>query len=739
MAKKDKSGAGYLKDLSRKSTRMEAVARLGELGAVEAIGPLLRLCKRVDDDGREAIVRALAQMGAAAVKALVEEGARSATRRRCAARALGAIGPDARRAVKPLLKWLDDGTTGVRVAVIEALGAIGDPRAVESLAACLSDDDREVREAAAQALGMLGEGALPAVRQVWEEGALQARVAAAHALAAIGGEQAESLLRAAFSDDSAPPEFRVAILAALGELLAEGVMPFAIAALQDPDPRLRRQAVRCLVAIDAPEAMAHLMASRRDDDKKVRSLALKGLQSRYRQLLDRVATGDEEALHALLDAWRAMGKKRAAEAAEIEKALVGMGRQLLPALLAALDVERPCADVIAVLAKMGATAAEAFDALAAQLDNNDVDTCCAAARALGALGDERAAPLLAARLSFDPALLQAKKHRERRARKRALALQEAAALGLGRLGRVALPLALDAARSGDPVTRRGGVMALGYIGGGRALAVLERAVDDPDPMVREAAAEAMERAAADDVTRLARMLKSDDERVRVKAVEALGRLGDLRSLDLLLRAYGDRSKKVNKAVVKALARREGERALSVLIAAAAGGNVTALRALTRHPSRDAIPALIEALDSPWYDVYSTALAATRAYVDLFGKDKVAREELRKAIPALIYLLHDDMAETRRMAAETLGALRDPAAVSEIAFLLMDDKREVRMAALRALESIGGEEAIRALTQCRAETPDEDLRAEIADALARMGVPVPAEEPLSDQGPLPEPV
>ena len=70
---------------------------------------------------------------------------------------------------------------------------------------------------------------------------------------------------------------------------------------------------------------------------------------------------------------------------------------------------------------------------------------------------------------------------------------------------------------------------------------------------------------------MGRMLKSKDDHVRAKVVAVLGKLDDLRSLDLLLRAYGDSSPRVNEAVVRALAQREGERANSILIAAAAGG------------------------------------------------------------------------------------------------------------------------------------------------------------------------
>jgi HEAT repeat protein len=267
-------------------------------------------------------------------------------------------------------------------------------------------------------------------------------------------------------------------------------------------------------------------------------------------------------------------------------------------------------------------------------------------------------------------------------------------------------------------------MVLGHIGGGRALATLDRAVAESDPMVREAAAEAMERAAASDVRRLHRMLQSEDKRVRVKAVEALGKLDDLRSLDLLLRAYGDPSTRVNEAVVRVLAQREGERAHSVLIAAAAGGNVSAIHALTEHPVRQGIPALMEALDSPWGEVYGAALEAIRAYVDVFGPegadDPEAMTALRRAIPELTYLLHDDSAKVRRLALDALSAFRDTGTVREIAYLMLDEKESIRLSAVRILASIGGEGAAAALVTRYEETDDEDLREEIADALEQMG-------------------
>jgi HEAT repeat protein len=738
--------------LKRKATRMEAVTTLGSWQAAEAIEPLLDLCKRAKREERAIICQALAQIGAgetpgSTVSILIDEGlgSKHVRVRRCAICALAAMGPAARPAFEPLLKCLQDaeGTSAdashVRIEAIGALGAIGDPRAVEPLVALLADPDRDVCERAADALGQLGEAAVDAVLLAFErpEDSLKKRdirtcSTAARALGQIGGAAAEAALCQAFQDPDAPREIRVAALSALEGALGADIVPLAAAALEDREIEIRRQAVRCLCTVDSVASTAHLMTLYADEDKKVRTAVVQELQARSAQLLELIRAGEMEALSPLLAAWRAMDEDREDEADAISRELAEVGQLLVPALCAQLDVAAPCADVIGVLERMGPAAGDAFEALVVQLDNPDSATCCAAARALGAIGDERAIPALVNCLSYDDSGWDGKKSKAKKARKRALALQQAAAEGLGRLGRPAMLRAIEAAGCGDPIARRGGVMALGYIGGGRALGVLDRAVSDPDPAVREAAATAMERAAAGDITRMGKLLENKDDRVRAKAVRALGELDDLRSLDLLLRAYGDPSPRVNKAVVRALAEREGERAHSVLIASAAGGNITALRALRKHPTPQAIPALIEALDSPWSEVYDAALQTLRGYVDVYAEGAGETEdpdspwvELRRAIPELTYLLHDDSARTRRLALETLGAFRDPGTVQDVAYLLMDDKEDIRFSAVHILESIDDEGAIAVLRAYlergdRYEgTADEDLYAEISEVLSRL--------------------
>jgi HEAT repeat protein len=696
--------------LDRKKTRTEALDHLGQEGGVEAVLPLLARCVELKKKWRLAIAETLAQIGEPAVSPLVEAGLTDSSKRvrRCAARALGLIGSAADEAYDGLVAALDDESQGVRLRAIDALGQIADSRGAGPLVALFDDKDDAVREAALDALGEMGEAALEAVSEAYHTSdSLRVRLAAVAAWVAIGGGKAVEQLCAALADPSSPEELRVAILDAVQDLTGADSLPLLEAALADESKRVRREAVRSLRDVDAPAATGDLIALIEDPDDKVRSLAVRSLRERFPELLDRVEKGDLEVLPALLAAWRAMGKKRRGEADVIASSLAQVGAPLVKPLAATLHLDEPAADVIEVLARIGPDALAAYDDLVAQLDHRDPGTCCAAARALGALGNEAAIPVLAARLSYDP-------EGNKSARKRAQALQRAAAEALGALGREALPVALDAARSSDPTARIGGLLALGHIGGGRALVMLDRAVEEKDDDVREAAAEALEHAAAGDVRRLQHMLQNEDESVRAKAVKALAKLDDLRSLDLLLRAYGDPSEQVNKAVVEALAQREGERATSILIAAAAGGNTTAIHALQEHPNPQAIPALAEALDAPWYDVYTAALGTLRHYAEAFAQDEEAMAALRALLPEIRYLLHDDSAKTRRLALETIGALGDPTMVPAVAELVLDEKEAVQLTAVRVLAALGGQEAAEQLRDQLARVKDEDLAEEMED-------------------------
>jgi HEAT repeat protein len=117
--------------------------------------------------------------------------------RRSAAKDLGALGKDARPAIKALIARLArDKDLYVRRYSAEALGAIGpDAReAVPALRKALNDEKKQVAEAAVVALGKMGPGGVPALLVALKSADLEpgVRKKAADALGDMGPAAAKS-------------------------------------------------------------------------------------------------------------------------------------------------------------------------------------------------------------------------------------------------------------------------------------------------------------------------------------------------------------------------------------------------------------------------------------------------------------------------------------------------------------------------------------------------------------------
>ena len=117
------------------------------------IDKLLRALSHRDDYVRLAAVQELGALGdpRAAEPLAASLNDRTASVRR--GRRAGAGRARRSRAVGPLCALLDDKHPGVRLAAVRALGALGDPRAAVPLAAALKDPTLGVRLAAVQVLG----------------------------------------------------------------------------------------------------------------------------------------------------------------------------------------------------------------------------------------------------------------------------------------------------------------------------------------------------------------------------------------------------------------------------------------------------------------------------------------------------------------------------------------------------------------------------------------------------------
>ncbi|MBM4320175.1 MAG: HEAT repeat domain-containing protein, partial [Deltaproteobacteria bacterium] len=197
--------------------RLAAVRALAEIGGPQATGPLSRALGDPASHVAALAAQELGKLGdARAIPALISrlaDGAAACPQE--VGTALSSLRPEA---VGELARLLAEGATLAQCRAAEVLGGCPEAEAGDALRAALGSTAAATREAAARALGRRGDPA--ALVQLGEAllGDLEARVrlAAAEALAALGGAGAAELLRIALADSFA--EVRRAALAGLEAL-----------------------------------------------------------------------------------------------------------------------------------------------------------------------------------------------------------------------------------------------------------------------------------------------------------------------------------------------------------------------------------------------------------------------------------------------------------------------------------------------------------------------------------------
>ena len=339
----------------------------------------------------------------------------------------------------------------------------------------------------------------------------------------------------------------------------------------------------------------------------------------------------------------------------------------------------------------------------------------------------------------------------------------AAGSALARIGRAAVPALSKALSHEAAATRRFAATALGLSEADIGVAVrplLER-VDDEDPAVRVAALSAYVRAAesatdeGDGVTEilpvLIRKLSDDDEEVRARSQQLLGRLPSESTLPSLLRVVEGNDAKAVRGAAGAL-RRAGvpaedaiDRLLSALVRVdglatdpdfVAGIESFGAAAIEACLSALATPNLSEARRDTLCDLLGAVgqSAEERLLVALTHDNPVVRggaatalgrsaEPGAKVFDNLRLRFADDDAYVRAQAVRAWGELGDraPAALDELAHLLEDSTARVRAAAVFALgrSSVGPRERV-ALVAEALEDKDPDVRARAAGALVDAG-------------------
>ena len=182
------------------------------------------------------------------------------------------------RAVPALLSVVGDENANVRLAAVQALGQLSDPRAIDALAEAMRNDtDPRVREAAASALGEIDSPrAVPAlIAALGAERVVAVRAKIAWALGEIEDARAVDVLSTALRDQAV--EVRRQAVWALGEIESPAAVPMIITALRDSDPEMRKQAASALGEIGSADAVTALSAATKDPDAEVRDQAVSAL------------------------------------------------------------------------------------------------------------------------------------------------------------------------------------------------------------------------------------------------------------------------------------------------------------------------------------------------------------------------------------------------------------------------------------------------------------------------------
>jgi HEAT repeat protein/Zn-dependent protease with chaperone function len=181
-------------------------------------------------------------------------------------------------AVPGLISVLKDESAAVRLASVQALEQLQDPRAIDALIDVMKGDaDARVREAAASALGSIdSQRAVPGlIAALGSERVTAVRAKIVWALGEIEDPRAVDALSAALKDQAA--EVRQQAVWALGEIGSAEAVPALIPMLRDSDAELRKQVAQALGEIENVDAVPALSAATKDSDAGVREQAVQAL------------------------------------------------------------------------------------------------------------------------------------------------------------------------------------------------------------------------------------------------------------------------------------------------------------------------------------------------------------------------------------------------------------------------------------------------------------------------------
>jgi HEAT repeat protein len=614
-----------------------------------------------------------------------------------AARALA--GDESLETAPPLLTALKDESWRVRRAAVEGLSRRAAPAAIAALLASVRENHHH--------LGLLNS-------------ALQV-------LAMSDVDTLSPLVEFLHDEDA---DLRIQAALALGEQRDERAAPALLEALGDPDANVRYHAIEALGklrAAGAAEALAEVAETRdfflafpaldaltRINDARVAPRVVPLLED---ELLREAAAdalgqiGDEETvapLAALLNTPGAPARTVAqalaalhdryeklygegAHIADLSRAAISPAgaQNLLDALGASSTGElRPLALVVGWLE--GAAVERALTRLLGRADARGE-----VVEALVRHGS-RVTDLLIEQLASED-----------------LEIRRSAVVALGRIGDARAAPALVEVLGEDEELLIPAADALAKIGDPRAFDALLALVGDPNAAVRQAAVGALNSLGSPEMPgRVRPLLEDADPNVRESAVKIAGYFGYRECADLLLERCRDGDERVRRAAVEHLPYLEDERATAAL--------VHALRHETPKVRAAAAGAMAQAEGPEVSTPLKGALADEDSWVRYFAARSLGRLRIAESADALAALARDDKANHVRIAAvEALGSIGGESAVRFVAPLVESGEPDLARAAVGALGRISHPDAEPPLFQAL-RSPDAEVRASVVKALGGRG-------------------
>jgi HEAT repeat protein len=481
--------------LARKSTRPIVATPI--VDDSETPEKLLRDFEETkDDDSRYQIVQKLGCfLDPSTVPLYIKLlGDQNSEIRECAVETLGNLGSSS--AVRPLMRTLGVESQNMRYLCAEALGKIGDPEALDTILVLLNEDDDNLRYIAAEAVGRIGsERGIRALVALAADADKDLRYIIARSLGQIGSVEGSQLLLRFLDDDD--PEVVISAINAMGEI-------------RDPDTAVQLVG---LIGIGNDQERLKAIVSALGKIRSIQAVP---------HLIKLLASSSEELATEVIRALGIMGDKRAVEPI-VDKLSPNLGEIVQQAAIEALGALE---------------AHEAIPSLVQILNSGKSDLKTPIARALGQIKTIDAMEPLGELLQDAD-----------------VTVRKAAASGLGNieLGQALRKLSVTVSDPDEGV-RRETAYAIGRIGTDEAIPLLVELLQDSDEEVSQRSVQGLKNIGQAVVEPLVNLLliESTTDEIRIKIVQVLGQLADIKSVNTLLALLDDSSPKVRDEIFTAL-------------------------------------------------------------------------------------------------------------------------------------------------------------------------------------------